>query len=81
MRCVRSFLVLCELSHDLYGLLLPQVAPNQYEFAPLYGTVTTQIDQNLIVMQVIEEIAVKHGLAALLHEKPFQVSLSFDESS
>jgi len=49
-----------------------EVAPNQYEFAPLYGTVTTQIDQNLIVMQVIEEIAVKYDLAALLHEKPFQ---------
>jgi len=49
-----------------------EVAPNQYEFAPLYGTVTTQIDQNLVVMQVIEEIAAKHGLAALLQEKPFQ---------
>jgi len=49
-----------------------EVAPNQYEFAPLFGTVTTQIDQNLVVMQVIEEIATKHGLAALLQEKPFQ---------
>eukprot|EP01041_Mallomonas_annulata_P007147 gene7147-14548_t len=49
-----------------------EVAPNQYEFAPLFGTVTTQIDQNLLVMQIIEEIAAKHGLAALLQEKPFQ---------
>lgn len=49
-----------------------EVAPNQYEFAPLYGTVTTQIDQNIVAMQVIEEIAVKHNLAALLQEKPFQ---------
>jgi len=49
-----------------------EVAPNQYEFAPLYGFVTTQIDQNLVVMQVIEEIAIKHGLAALFQEKPFQ---------
>jgi glutamine synthetase len=48
-----------------------EVAPNQYEFAPLYGTNTGQIDQNLIVMQLIEEIAAKHGLAALLQEKPF----------
>ncbi|CAJ1963703.1 unnamed protein product [Cylindrotheca closterium] len=48
-----------------------EVAPNQYEFAPLFGTNTGQIDQNLIVMQVIEEIAAKHGLAALLQEKPF----------
>ena len=28
-----------------------EVAPNQYEFAPLFGTATTQIDQNLVVMQ------------------------------
>jgi glutamine synthetase len=48
-----------------------EVAPNQYEFAPLYGTNTTQIDQNLWVMQIIEEVAPKHGLAALLQEKPF----------
>lgn len=49
-----------------------EVAPNQYEFAPLFGSVTTQIDQNLVVMQVIEEVAVQYGLAALLQEKPFQ---------
>lgn len=48
-----------------------EVAPNQFEFAPLYGTNTTQIDQNLMVMQIIEEVASKHGLAALLQEKPF----------
>jgi glutamine synthetase len=48
-----------------------EVAPNQYEFAPLYGTNTTQIDQNIWVMQIIEEVAPKHGLAALLQEKPF----------
>lgn len=48
-----------------------EVAPNQYEFAPLFGTVTTQIDQNLMVMQVIEEVAAQYGLAALLQEKPF----------
>ena len=33
---------------------------------------TTQIDQNVMVMQVIEEVAAAHGLAALLQEKPFQ---------
>merc|ERR1719440_2508159 len=48
-----------------------EVAPNQYEFAPLFGTVTTQIDQNLVVMQIIEETAAQYGLAALLQEKPF----------
>jgi len=48
-----------------------EVAPNQFEFAPLYGNSTTQIDQNIMVMQIIEEVAAKHGLAALLQEKPF----------
>jgi glutamine synthetase len=48
-----------------------EVAPNQFEFAPLYGNNTTQIDQNVMVMQIIEEVAPKHGLAALLQEKPF----------
>ena len=49
-----------------------EVAPNQYEFAPLFGSATTQIDQNLMVMQIIEEVAAIFGLAALLQEKPFQ---------
>ena len=48
-----------------------EVAPNQFEFAPLFGINTSQIDQNLMVMQIIEEVAPRHGLAALLQEKPF----------
>jgi glutamine synthetase len=67
-----------EIQHECFKLGIPlrtrhrEVAPNQYEFAPMYGTVTTQIDQNLMVMQIMEETAVKYGLAALFHEKPFQ---------
>jgi glutamine synthetase len=48
-----------------------EVAPNQYEFAPQFGTATTQIDQNVTLMQIIEEVAPQYGLAALLQEKPF----------
>ena len=48
-----------------------EVAPNQYEFAPLFGDCRVQTDQNLLVMQIIEETAAKYNLAALLHEKPF----------
>jgi glutamine synthetase len=48
-----------------------EVAPNQYEFAPLFGINTSQIDQNVMVMQIIEEVAATYGLAALLQEKPF----------
>mmetsp|Transcript_22511 Transcript_22511/g.32282 ORF Transcript_22511/g.32282 Transcript_22511/m.32282 type:complete len:711 (-) Transcript_22511:175-2307(-) len=66
-----------EIQDECWRLGIPlktrhrEVAPNQFEFAPLYGSNTTQIDQNLMVMQIIEEIAPKHGLAALLQEKPF----------
>lgn len=68
-----------EIQQEAFRLGIPlktrhrEVAPNQYEFAPLYGSVTTQIDQNLMVMQIIDEVAAKYGLAALLQEKPFQV--------
>eukprot|EP00238_Polyblepharides_amylifera_P006290 CAMPEP_0196579046 /NCGR_PEP_ID=MMETSP1081-20130531/16539_1 /TAXON_ID=36882 /ORGANISM="Pyramimonas amylifera, Strain CCMP720" /LENGTH=767 /DNA_ID=CAMNT_0041898483 /DNA_START=79 /DNA_END=2382 /DNA_ORIENTATION=+ len=48
-----------------------EVAPNQYEFAPMFGPVVGQVDQNLMVMQIIEEVAARHGLVALLQEKPF----------
>mmetsp|Transcript_35043 Transcript_35043/g.42216 ORF Transcript_35043/g.42216 Transcript_35043/m.42216 type:complete len:688 (+) Transcript_35043:106-2169(+) len=48
-----------------------EVAPNQYEFAPLFGAVAVQTDQNLEVMRILEETAPKYGLAALLQEKPF----------
>lgn len=48
-----------------------EVAPGQFEFAPLFGSNTSQIDQNLMVMQIIDEVAPRHGLAALQHEKPF----------
>lgn len=70
-----------EVQQECFKLGIPlrtrhrEVAPNQYEFAPMYGSVTTQVDQNLVVMQILEEVAVKHGLTALLQEKPFQVSL------
>ena len=66
-----------EIQDECWKLGIPlktrhrEVAPNQYEFAPLYGYNTTQVDQNLMVMQIIEEVSARHGLAALLQEKPF----------
>eukprot|EP00930_Biecheleria_cincta_P055672 TRINITY_DN41971_c0_g1_i1.p1 TRINITY_DN41971_c0_g1~~TRINITY_DN41971_c0_g1_i1.p1 ORF type:complete len:900 (-),score=134.92 TRINITY_DN41971_c0_g1_i1:285-2984(-) len=47
-------------------------APNQYEFAPHFGIASAQVDENLLVMEIIEQTALKHGLVALLHEKPFE---------
>jgi glutamine synthetase len=49
-----------------------EVAPGQYEVAPFFGFVTTQIDQNLLVMQLMEEVAKSYGLACLMQEKPFE---------
>jgi len=66
-----------EIQEECFKMGIPlktrhrEVAPGQFEFAPLYGVNTIQIDQNLMVMQIIEEVAAKHGLAALLQEKPF----------
>jgi glutamine synthetase len=66
-----------ELQHECFLMGIPlrtrhrEVAPNQYEVAPLFGLATTQIDQNLWVMQMLEEVAARHGLAALVEEKPF----------
>jgi glutamine synthetase len=66
-----------EVQEQCYKLGIPlktrhrEVAPNQYEHAPYFGTVTTQIDQNIMVMQILEEVASKHGLACLMQEKPF----------
>jgi glutamine synthetase len=66
-----------EIQETCYKMGIPlrtrhrEVAPGQYEFAPLFGSVTTQIDQNVVVMQVCEEIATEYGLACLFQEKPF----------
>jgi glutamine synthetase len=67
-----------EIQHECFMMGIPlktrhrEVAPNQYEFVPYFGTATTQIDQNLVIMQVCEEVAARHGLAFLPHEKPFK---------
>lgn len=48
-----------------------EVAPNQFELAPIYGEANLANDQNLLVMNLMTKIARKHGFVALLHEKPF----------
>ncbi len=49
-----------------------EVAPSQHELAPIYATTNVAVDQNLIVMETIKKVAERHGLVALLHEKPYQ---------
>ena len=48
-----------------------EVAPNQFELAPIYGEANLSNDQNQIVMNLMRQLARKHGFVVLLHEKPF----------
>jgi glutamine synthetase len=48
-----------------------EVAPAQHELAPIYGTTNIATDHNQLTMELMKSIASKHGLACLLHEKPF----------
>ena len=48
-----------------------EVAPNQFELAPIYGETNLANDQNQIVMNLMGRLARKHGFVVLLHEKPF----------
>lgn len=48
-----------------------EVAPNQFELAPIFTTVNVATDTNQLTMEVLQKVASRHGLVALLHEKPF----------
>lgn len=48
-----------------------EVAPNQFEFAPVYGQANISSDQNLMMMIIMKAIAEKHHLRVIFHEKPF----------
>ena len=49
-----------------------EVAPNQFELAPIYGEANLANDQNQLLMNLMNYIARKHGFVVLLHEKPFE---------
>jgi glutamine synthetase len=48
-----------------------EVAPGQYECAPMFEELNVAVDHNLLLMNVMEKVAKKHGLKVLFHEKPF----------
>jgi glutamine synthetase len=66
-----------EVEHELYRLGVPvktrhnEVAPGQYEIAPLFETSNVASDHQMLIMETLKRVAVRHGLMALLHEKPF----------
>lgn len=48
-----------------------EVAPNQFELAPIYEEMNLAVDHNMLIMMLMKKIARKHGFRCLLHEKPF----------
>ncbi len=66
-----------DLEHELWQLGVPvktrhnEVAPHQFEMAPLYENVSLAVDHNMLTMETLETVAGRHGFKALLHEKPF----------
>ncbi len=49
-----------------------EVAPNQFEFAPIFEETNLAVDHNMLFMQIMKRVARKHGFRCLLHEKPFK---------
>jgi glutamine synthetase len=72
---VLDFMV--EFEVECYKLGIPlktrhnEVAPGQFECAPNFEEVNLAIDHNQLLMDVMDKVALKHGLKVLLHEKPF----------
>jgi glutamine synthetase len=66
-----------ELEFEGYKLGMPlktrhnEVAPNQFELAPIYEECNLAVDHNLLVMDVMNKVAKRHNFHVLLHEKPF----------
>ena len=48
-----------------------EAAPAQHELAPIFGTANLATDENMLIMNVMKKVALRHGLVCLLHEKPF----------
>lgn len=66
-----------EVAEEAYKLGIPvmtrhnEVAPHQYEFAPIFEESNIAADHNQLLMELMKKIALRHNLVCLLHEKPF----------
>jgi glutamine synthetase len=49
-----------------------EVAPNQFEFAPIFEEANLAVDHNCLLMDIMQKVAERHDLKVLLHEKPFK---------
>jgi glutamine synthetase len=68
---------MCEVDRELWRLGVPaktrhnEVCPAQFEIAPVFEELNLAVDHNMMTMEVLREVAERHGFACLLHEKPF----------
>lgn len=66
-----------EFEHELFKLGIPvktrhnEVAPAQFETAPIFESVSVATDHNQLTMEMLRQVAKRHNLAFLIHEKPF----------
>ncbi|MCK5013900.1 MAG: glutamine synthetase III [Candidatus Omnitrophica bacterium] len=66
-----------DLDREMWKLGTPlktrhnEVAPGQYEVAPIFENQNLAVDHNMLTMEVMQKVAKRHGLVCLLHEKPF----------
>jgi glutamine synthetase len=73
----RVMAFMAEVETELYKVGVPvktrhnEVAPGQYELAPVFETANVATDHQMITMETLKRVAPKYGLACLLHEKPF----------
>lgn len=74
---IRVFGFMKELERECYELGIPnktrhnEVAPSQFETAPIFEEQNVAVDHNQLLMDLIDRVAEKHNFACLLHEKPF----------
>jgi Uncharacterized protein related to glutamine synthetase len=67
-----------DLEYECYKLSIPcktrhnEVAPNQFELAPIFEECNLAVDHNLLLMSVMKKVAARHSFKVLLHEKPFK---------
>lgn len=73
----RVLACMMETEYEMFKLGIPvktrhnEVAPSQYEIAPIYENANVAADHQQLVMLTLRKVAEKYGLACLLHEKPF----------
>ena len=76
---IKGRIIACmeDIDQELWKLAIPsktrhnEVAPGEFEVAAIYETLNLATDHNMMIMETIRAVADRHGLMALLHEKPF----------